>query len=230
MKDNFTSIIAILDASGSMSPLAEETISGFNKFIEDQKAEEGEAILTIATFNYSTEIIHNAINLKDATPLTDRVYTPSGGTALYDAIGTVIKAHGEKLAAMPEEERPSKVLVLVMTDGQENLSQRFGQIEIANMIKHQTDKYNWQFIYMGANQDSFAVGQTIGVAKTNSYNYTASSAGTGRLFANISAGTRSYRRAVATAGAPAPAYSMPDPTEDDTKDVDMTVKVDSTKA
>ena len=122
MKDNFTAIVAILDASSSMSGLTHETIQGFNTFLADQQALPGEAVLTLAVFSSAGNyrLVHNAAPIQSVKPLTTADYYPSGWTALHDAIARTIDEVGAALAAMPEEERPSKVLFLITTDGEEN--------------------------------------------------------------------------------------------------------------
>lgn len=211
MKENSTAIVAILDASGSMNSLAKETIQGFNKFLDDQRKLPGEATLTLAIFSdpEKYKLVYNVVPLDAVTPLNDTVYRTNGYTALYDAVARTIDSVGAHLASKPEEERPSKVLVLIMTDGQENHSVEFknNPQAIKDRITHQTEKYSWEFIFIGANIDAFEVGQSIGVAATRSYNYTASNAGTTQVFGNISLGTSNFRKsAIGTA------YSMPDPT------------------
>lgn len=211
MKENSTAIVAILDASGSMSSLAQETIQGFNKFLDDQRKLPGEATLTLAIFSDSEKykLVYNVVPLDAVAPLNGTVYRTSGYTALYDAVARTIDSVGAHLASKPEEERPSKVLVLIMTDGQENHSVEFknNPQAIKDRITHQTEKYSWEFVFIGANINAFEVGQSIGVAATQSYNYTASHAGTTQVFGNISLGTAKFRRSAMGA-----AYSMPDPT------------------
>ena len=142
-KQDYTLITAILDASGSMSNLAAETISGFNQFIDEQKALPGDAALTLAVFSSPTnyDLVYDAVPLQSITPLTKNEYSPGGYTALHDAICLTVDSVGAKLSALQEEERPSKVLVLIMTDGLENASRTFHAEDVKERITHQTEKY-----------------------------------------------------------------------------------------
>lgn len=192
-KENLTSINVIIDQSGSMAGLTSDTIGGFNKFLSDQKDVPGEALFTLCTFNTDYRLVYDCVKLADVPALDDKIYRPGGGTALLDAMGATIETVGQKLNSMPEEDRPSKVLFLIMTDGEENSSRRFSAAQIKEMVSHQTEKYNWNFIFMGANIDAFTAGDSLGVATQNTLGYSATSAGTARLYSAISDSTTRYR-------------------------------------
>jgi uncharacterized protein YegL len=192
MKPNLTSINVIIDKSGSMGHLTNDTIGSFNTFLAEQKLVPGEAVFTLCTFNTRHNMVHNFVKLASVPNLDKTTYTPSGGTALLDAMGHTINSVGAKLAAMPEDERPSKVIFLIITDGQENSSREFSKEQIASMVKHQSDTYQWEFVFMGANIDSIAEANSIGITR-NVMNYDASAAGTQDLYKNISESMRSYR-------------------------------------
>lgn len=207
-KENTTHIVAIIDRSGSMATLAEETIQGFNAFLAEQKKEPGEATLTLATFASDYRLVHDGVAL-DAVPDLNRMsYQPAGYTALLDAVAKTVNAVGAKLSGMKEEDRPSKVLVLIMTDGEENSSREFKHTDVSAMITHQKEKYSWEFVFIGANIDSVSVGASIGIAAANSYNYNATKSGSSQLFRSVSKGVSSYRGS--SIGS---AYSMQDPTD-----------------
>ncbi len=205
---NLTSIVAILDRSGSMRGIAAETIDGFNSFIEKQREAAGQAMLTLALFDDQYELVYDGVDLKDVQPLSNKTYFARGWTALLDAVGRTINVTGAKLAAMAEEDRPSKILVLIMTDGEENYSKEFVTDRVKEMITHQRDVYSWEFVFIGANIDAIGTGASLGVAAAQSYAYTASSVGTKQLFDNVTKGTLKYRSAATRAS-----YSMPDPTD-----------------
>lgn len=192
-KENFTSINVIIDQSGSMGHLRSDTIGGFNTFLNEQKQVPGEAIFTLCLFNTEYNLPFNFVKLAAVPDLTSELYCPSGSTALLDAVGTTINQVGAKLAAMPEEERPSKVIFLIITDGEENSSNEFTKSQIKSMISHQQDVYKWDFIFMGANIDAVAEGDALGIAARNSINYSASAAGTKSLYNSVSRSLRSYR-------------------------------------
>ena len=148
MKKNLTEIVAIIDASGSMAPFVNDTIGGFNKFLEEQKTLDGEANITLIAFDSDNphNVIFNGINIKNCKGLNDTLYRAGSWTPLYDAIGHTINSVGTRLASIPESDRPSKVLFLISTDGEENASKEFSQEQIKNMIEHQKSNYNWEFV------------------------------------------------------------------------------------
>lgn len=193
MKDNSVSINIIIDKSGSMATVINDTIGGFNKFLADQKAIPGEASLTLCTFNTECTLVHSAIPLASVPDLCNKTYNTSGMTALLDAMGTTITSVGEKLAALSEDERPSKVVFLIITDGQENSSHKFTKDQIKSMVKLQTEVYSWDFIFMGANIDSFGEADALGITGSNTMNYAASDVGTRSLYKNISENMSNYR-------------------------------------
>lgn len=192
-KENFASINVIIDRSGSMLELAADTIGSFNTFLTEQKDVPGEAAFTLCTFNTDYSLVHDFIKLGTVPNLDAKTYKPSGGTALLDAMGTTINSVGQKLAAMPEDERPSKVIFLIITDGEENSSKRFTKEQIKSMVEHQRDTYKWEFVFMGANIDAFSVGQSLGVSAQNSVSYDATKGGTHQLYGSISSSMSSYR-------------------------------------
>jgi hypothetical protein len=192
-KPNFTSINVLIDRSGSMQHLTNDTIGGFNSFLQEQKEVPGEAILSLCLFDTSSQTIHDCLPLALVPDLDKATYRPGGGTALLDALGAVINSTGARLAAMNEEDRPSKVIFLLITDGQENSSTEFAIERIKDMVTHQREVYSWEFVFMGANIDSISAGTSLGISVANSLNYTASSVGTKGLYANVSASLRSYR-------------------------------------
>jgi len=186
MKSNLTEIVFILDRSGSMCDLVNDTIGGFNTFIENQKKEEGEAILTTVLFDNRYELLHDGVNIKDVNPLTNKEYFVRGSTALLDAIGKTINSVGNRLNNTSEEDKPSKIIFIITTDGEENSSREFTQPKIKEMIKHQEDKYNWKFMFLGANIDAVSTAQSLGIGGQCAANYTANSRGTEALYATMS--------------------------------------------
>jgi uncharacterized protein YegL len=190
---NKTHLCLVLDASGSMSKLSSDTIGSFNSFLADQKALPDEATFTLCTFNDDATLVHHFEKLASVPNLTTKTYKPNGSTALLDAMGSTIDSVGEKLAAMSEDERPSKVLFMVITDGEENVSTQFTKAQVKEMIDHQTEKYSWDFVFLGASLDQIAEGQSLGVSQQNSMQYVPTSAGTKKLYRAISESTISYR-------------------------------------
>lgn len=164
MKDNFVKIVFVIDESGSMSSSRSDVIGGFNEFINDQKKEKaGDVNVSLYTFASTVSTVFNNKNIADVPELTMDNYRPGGSTALNDAVGKAINETGYELAAMPEEERPSVVMMVIMTDGEENNSKEFKSAEIRDMIKHQTDKYSWKFIYLGTDITTTRMADDMGI-------------------------------------------------------------------
>jgi len=188
MNPELTEIVIIVDRSGSMSRLAEETITGMNHLIEEQEEAPGEARLTLALFDDQYEQVFENRRLEEVPWITSKTYYTRGWTALLDAVGKTVDAVGHRLALTPEEFRPSKVIVVVITDGMENASSKFTFIQIAEKIKHQEEKYGWKFVFSGAGMDAWAQGAVMGVAASASLNYIHSDIGTRALYGAVSKG------------------------------------------
>ncbi len=193
MKNNFCSINVILDSSGSMGNLSSKTIESFNSFLNEQKLIPGEAVFTLCTFNDEIELVHNFANLQEVKDLTTDSYLCRGTTALLDAIGITMQSTGTKLASLTEEERPDKVLFLIITDGHENSSNEFNAVKIKEMIKHQKEKYSWEFMFFGASLDQIADGVSLGIDRSKTLSYVPTFQGVDNLYRSISNSTTDYR-------------------------------------
>src|SRR4030095_8419932 len=192
MKDA-THMAVLLDRSGSMGSVKDETISGFNYFLKEQKAAGDNATFTLVQFDSeSTDVVHEARQIREVPDLNQDTYLPRGCTPLLDALGQTIISTGKTLAGIPEPNRHDKVVFVVITDGEENASHQFTKARVKEMIDHQTGKYNWKFIYLGANQDAFAEARSVGIAMATAANY--SPKYTQAAFAGTSANVASYRK------------------------------------
>lgn len=164
MKDNFVKIVFVIDESGSMGSSRNDVIGGFNAFIDDQKKEkEGDVNVSLYTFSSDVKTVFFNRNIAEVPNLTEESYHPGGSTSLNDAVGKAINETGSELAAMDEAERPSVVMMVIMTDGEENTSKEFKSSQIRDMIKHQTDKYNWKFIYLGTDITTTRMADDMGI-------------------------------------------------------------------
>jgi len=185
MNQNVTEIIFLLDRSGSMEGLENDTIGGFNAFVRKQCQLEGETLLTTVLFDHEYEILWNGIEA-NKVQLTNKKYFVRGTTALLDAIGRTILDVGTRLKNTNEQSRPGKVLFVITTDGMENASSEFTYQKVRELIEHQTKKYNWEFIFLGANIDSTEEAINIGIAKENAYDFEASSDGVEKMYCMLS--------------------------------------------
>lgn len=198
MNDNLCDVTVVLDRSGSMASVKEGTIGGFNLFLSEQKKAPGKCNMTLVQFDDHrdfprSEKVYEALDAAQTPNLTEETYLPRGGTPLLDAIGSTIVATGQRLASMPEADRPGKVVFVIVTDGEENASREYTRERILEMIKHQTDTFKWVFVFLGANQDAIASGRGIGVQNSNSMTYAHSNVGTRSAFAATASNLASYR-------------------------------------
>lgn len=186
MKKNLTQMVFVLDMSGSMKWLAPETIGGYNTMLADQKKEDGDALVTTVLFDNRYIMVHDGVDIKKVQNLTDKEYRPEGMTAMLDAVGRTINHVGNRLADMPEEEQPEKVVFTIITDGYENASHEFDWNTVKEMIKHQREKYSWVFTFLGANIDTMQVSNDLGISSMLSKTYKASKSGTEKVFSAAS--------------------------------------------
>jgi uncharacterized protein YegL len=187
---NATEIVVVLDRSGSMASVKSDMEGGFNTFIEAQKKLPGECNVSLFQFDTEHDVVYTGLPLANVPPL---VLTPRGGTALYDAVALAVKTTGERFAGMPEISRPGRVIVMVITDGHENASLKHTAQQVSAMVKHQHEKYSWQFAYLGVDENVFAHAQDIGISVAAKYRGT--SLGVSNTFAAMSNSTSHYRSA-----------------------------------
>jgi hypothetical protein len=181
-----THIICVLDRSGSMKKIMADSIGGFNSFIEKQKELPDEATLSVYIFDDEIEIIRENIDIKEVKPITEYEWFPRGMTSLYDAIGTAINKEKKHI------DDETKVLVCVVTDGDENNSKEYNQSDIKTMISD-CEKNDWTFIFLAANQDACFVGKSLGFAAGNTFTYQANSGGVIGMSNAMNYATVSYR-------------------------------------
>lgn len=171
MKKDLFELVVLIDESGSMGSVVNDTIGGFNTFLDTHQKLPGEAKLTLVKFqSFGKDITaYNGIDVKLVHPLDSQTYRPGGSTALLDAVGKTIDTVGKRLADTPEEERPEKVIFMIITDGEENDSKEYNKAQIKEKTERQTKEYGWEFIFMGADQDAWSNARQMGVH--NSVNF-----------------------------------------------------------
>jgi len=186
----------VLDETGSMGVVRDATISGFNEYVESlKKGATGPVKFTLTKFDSSkTQIVCNAIDIKDVAPLNRDTYTPGAMTPLYDAVAATIRATDEKLT--PIVNKPT-VLCVIMTDGEENASKEYTREKLFALIKEK-EAQGWRFVYLGANQDAWLVGQALGLAKGNVVTYDQSK--TVKTFAMVGMASVKYASHVGAGG------------------------------
>lgn len=189
-------IVFVFDQSGSMGVIAQAAIDNYNNFVDEQKKLPHSAHFRLVLFNTVVETQYEG-DLALVPHLGGSIYKPEGNTALYDAMADAIDETGGTLAAMSEAQRPRKVIIATMTDGQENSSQKYqgeeGRAKLAEKIKHQQDVYGWEFIFLGANIDAKAVAQMLNIPADNSIQWESTPIGTQAGFAANSQTLRRMR-------------------------------------
>lgn len=184
---NLTELVFILDRSGSMAGLEQDTIGGFNSMLKKQKEEPGTALVSTVLFDDKREVLHDRCNISKISPLTSKDYYVRGCTALLDAVGYAIHHIGNIHKYARKEDIPQKTLFVIITDGMENASRTYASDRVKTMIERQKAKYGWEFIFIGANIDAVETAGSIGIAPECAANYCCDEAGTELLYKNISA-------------------------------------------
>lgn len=164
MNKDFCEIVMVLDESGSMNSCKSDTIGGVNEFLKNQKRIKGKVNVTMIKFSDYYRVINDAVPLDQVVYLDEKNYVPSNTTALLDAVGKTVNSIGTRLLNTSEEDRPEKVIFVIITDGYENASKEFTRRQVFDLVSHQRKKYRWEFIFLGADIDAW--GEEIGV-KTN---------------------------------------------------------------
>lgn len=171
MNDNLTEIAFILDRSGSMESMVEPAISGFNRLLREQQKVPGSARFTLVLFDDAYEVPIASVPIAEVVELDTSTFVPRGSTALLDAIGRTMDDLGTKLATLPEADRPGQVIIAILTDGMENASREYSWKDIADRIRHQSTKYDWKFLFLGANQDAIATAGRMNIQAADSSNF-----------------------------------------------------------
>ena len=194
MKNNITEIVFILDRSGSMSGFEADTIGGFNATIENQKEQDGKVYVSTVLFDNISEVIHDRIDINEIQRMTPRDYQVGGCTALLDAIGGAIHHIGNIHKYARPEDIPEHTIFIITTDGMENASHRYSKDRIKEMIKRQTEKYGWEFIFLAANIDAVETAENIGIRKERAANYHQTKDGVYRSYCAMSEAISTVRR------------------------------------
>ena len=191
---NYVKALVIQDSSGSMRHLAADVIGGFNTFVDDQKKIPGKFDVTLVQFATLAYEVFADRPIQNVCELTENDYKPAGSTALLYAVDWAVKRLGEKLAALPEDERPSKVLVMIQTDGEENASPReITRADVKALIEQQQTTYNWEFHFFGANVDAFKEAGGLGIKAAHTRAYVADSVGVRDVYTTMSDTVRTLR-------------------------------------
>ena len=202
MKTNLTELVFILDRSGSMGGLESDTIGGFNSMLAKQQAEPGECRLTTVLFDDKYEVLHDRIDIKAVSKITEHEYFVRGCTALLDAVGNTIHKIAKVQKGTAKEYRADKVLFVITTDGMENASREFSYDKVKSLIEKQKKKHKWEFIFLGANIDAIEVAEQMGIAKNRVQNFHNDSEGIEVNYCALHETVAMYRAAPPSASIP----------------------------
>lgn len=186
MKKELTELVFILDKSGSMAGLENDTIGGYNSMLEKQKTVAGQACITTVLFDHNYMLLHDRIDIRAVKPITKHEYQAGGNTALIDAIGKTIQKIGNAQKNTAEKYRADKVLFVIITDGYENSSREYTSDQVKAMVERQKSKYGWEFIFLGANIDAVETAAQFGIAPDRAQNYHCDSRGTSKNYEILS--------------------------------------------
>ena len=195
MKNNLTELVFILDKSGSMAGLESDTIGGFNSMLKKQKAVDGECRITTVLFDNGYELLHDRIDIRAVSAITDKEYQVGGSTALLNAIGRTIHKIGAVQKNTAAEYCADKVMFVIITDGEENASREYSAERVKAQIERQKGKYGWEFVFLGANIDAVQTAGHFGITPARAMNYVPDAEGTALNFEVVSHAVMSFREA-----------------------------------
>ena len=197
-----TELVFILDKSGSMAGLESDTIGGFNAMLQKQRALPGQCRITTVLFDNRYELLHDRIDIRAVSPMTEREYQVGGSTALLDAIGRTIQKLAGVQRNTAEEYRADNVMFVIITDGAENSSREYSFQKVKAMIEHEKEKYGWEFVFLGANIDAVETAGRFGIAPDRAVDYVPDGAGTELNFQAMSETVACFRATGAVPAAP----------------------------
>ncbi|NLV35723.1 MAG: VWA domain-containing protein [Clostridiaceae bacterium] len=193
MKKGLTELVFILDKSGSMGGLENDTIGGYNSMLDKQKAVKGDCFITTVLFDNNYELLHDRIDIKAVSPITDKEYCVGGSTALIDAIGRTIHKIDNAQKHTAADYRAEKVMFVIITDGEENSSREYSAEKVKKMIERQRAEFQWEFIFLAANIDAVETARRYGISANRAQNYHSDKEGVEINFRVMSDAVASFR-------------------------------------
>ncbi|NLL42109.1 MAG: VWA domain-containing protein [Firmicutes bacterium] len=194
MKKGLTELVFVLDKSGSMSGLESDTIGGYNSMLQKQRLIEGECIVTTMLFDHGYELLHDRIDLRAVSPMTEQEYQVGGSTALLDALGITISKIRSVQKNTAEEYRAEQVMFVIITDGQENSSREYSLEKIKALVERHKSQDGWEFIFLGANIDAIETAGHFGISADRAQSFHADQEGVALNFAVISESVAQFRQ------------------------------------
>jgi uncharacterized protein YegL len=185
-----THIHFILDRSGSMDDCLDDTIGGFNSFLRSQQelVTSDKCTLSLYQFDHEYEVVYQEKDIKDVQRLDRTTFVPRGNTALYDAIGLTVKS-----VSQLKYNSDDKIVIVILTDGFENMSKEYNQSSISRLIKEYDAKENWSFVFLAANQDAILAATKVGISQHSAMNFSQTPASVQKCYANLSSAIHRQR-------------------------------------
>ncbi len=195
MDNEYTHITIILDRTGSMESIRDDTIGGFNTFLHEQKDAAGMATITLVQFDSQNpyEVIYKFKPIAEIPGLDRQTYVPRAATPLFDAVGRGIIALDQQLSRLPVEKKPARVVFVIVTDGKENASYEFRREQIEKMIAEKQEQSDWQFVFLSADLAAIREAESVGFMRKKSLAFDKNSAGTSRAWGSLSGAVAFYR-------------------------------------
>ena len=182
IKNGITEMVFIIDKSGSMAGMEEDTVGGFNAMIEKQKKLDGKCYISTVLFSNRSSVLHDRVDIQKIEPMTEREYSVGGGTALLDAIGGAIHHIGNVHKYARNEDVPEHTIFVITTDGMENASCEYDSERVKQMIRRQEERYGWEFLFVAANIDVVETAAHIGIRRERAANYQQTKEGTRAMY------------------------------------------------
>ncbi|MBR4393378.1 MAG: hypothetical protein IKT07_05060 [Oscillospiraceae bacterium] len=193
MKKDLTELVFILDMSGSMAHLTDDTIGGFNSVLKEHAGKEGDVLVTTYLFNNDSRMLHDRLPIGDVPEMTDRDYRAGGCTALIDALGDAIRHIVGIHRYARAEDIPEHTIFVITTDGMENASHKYSAGQVRKMVSHEQEKYGWEFIFLAANIDAVETAGNYGIRPERAVNYMPDAAGTDTLYESVNCAVSAVR-------------------------------------
>ena len=193
MKKNLTELVFVLDMSGSMGHLTDDTVGGFNSVLKEQADKEGDVLVTTYLFNNDSRMLHDRLPIEEVPEMTTADYHALGCTALIDALGDAIRHIAGIHRYARSEDVPEHTVFVITTDGMENASHKYSSDEVKRMITHEQEKYGWEFVFLAANIDAVETAARYGIRREKAVNYRNDRIGTANVYESVSCAVRAVR-------------------------------------
>ena len=193
MKKNLTELVFVLDMSGSMAHLTDDTVGGFNSVLKEHADKDGDVLVTTYLFNNDSKMLHDRLPIAEVPEMTTTDYRATGCTALIDALGDAIRHIVGIHRYARAEDIPEHTIFVITTDGMENASHKYSSERVKEMITHEQEKYGWEFVFLAANIDAVDTAARYGIRREKAVNYRHDSIGTANVYESVSCAVRAVR-------------------------------------